>query len=65
DLKNIYKSITAEEASIKQIRFADKCDNKYPTISRLWRNNWGNIATLFAYSDEMMKVIYTTNAIES
>ena len=65
DLKNIYKSITAEEASMEQIRFADKWDNKYPTISRLWRNNWENIATLFAYPDEIRKVIYTTNAIES
>ena len=65
DLKNIYKSITVEEASMEQIRFADKWDNKYPTISRLWRNNWENIATLFAYPDEIRKVIYTTNAIES
>ena len=65
DLKNIYKSITAEEAYMEQIRFADKWDNKYPTISRLWRNNWENITTLFAYPDEIRKVIYTTNAIES
>ena len=65
DLKNIYKSITAEEASMELDRFADKWDNKYPTISRLWRNNWENITTLFAYPDEIRKVIYTTNAIES
>ena len=44
---------------------ADKWDNKYPTISRLWRNNWENISTLFAYPDEIRRVIYTTNAIES
>ena len=65
DLKNIYKSITAEEASMELDRFADKWDNKYPTISRLWRNNWENITNLFAYPDEIRKVIYTTNAIES
>lgn len=65
DLKNIYKSITAEEASMELDRFADKWDNKYQTISRLWRNNWENITTLFAYPDEIRKVIYTTNAIES
>ena len=65
DLKNIYKSITAEEASMELDRFADKWDNKYPTISRPWRNNWENITNLFAYPDEIRKVIYTTNAIES
>ena len=65
DLKSIYKSVTAEEAYMEQIRFADKWDNKYPTISRMWKNNWENISTLFAYPDEIRKVIYTTNAIES
>lgn len=29
DLKNIYKSVTAEEAYMEQIRFADKWYNKY------------------------------------
>ncbi len=65
DLKNIYKSITAEEAYMELDRFADKWDNKYPTISRMWKNNWENISTLFAYPDEIRRVIYTTNAIES
>lgn len=65
DLKSIYKSVTAEEAYMELDRFADKWDNKYPAISRLWRNNWENISTLFAYPDEIRKVIYTTNAIES
>ena len=53
-----------EEAYMEQIRFADKWDNKYPTISRMWKNNWENISTLFAYPDEIRRVIYTTNAIE-
>lgn len=44
DLKNIYKYITAEEASIELDRFANKWDNKYPTVSRIWKNNWENIA---------------------
>ena len=65
DLKNIYKSVTAEEAYMELDRFADKWDNKYPTISRMWKNNWENISTLFAYPDEIRRVIYTTNAIES
>ncbi len=31
----------------------------------MWKNNWENISTLFAYPDEIRRVIYTTNAIES
>ena len=63
--KNIYKSVTAEEAYMELDRFANKWDNKYPTISRMWKNNLENISTLFAYPDEIRKVIYITNAIES
>ncbi|MDE7315548.1 MAG: transposase [Mucispirillum sp.] len=31
----------------------------------MWKNNWENISTLFAYPYEIKKVIYTTNAIKS
>lgn len=31
----------------------------------MWKNNWENISTLFAYPDEIRRAIYTTNAIES
>ncbi len=61
DLKNIYKSIDAEEAYVEFNRFAE---NKYHNISRLWQNNLEYIFILFAYPDETMKVIYTTNAIK-
>ena len=56
---------TVEPNDSLLVRFADKWDNKYPTISRMWKNNWENISTLFAYPDEIRRVIYTTNAIES
>ncbi len=35
------------------------------TQNLIQANNWENISTLFAYPDEIRKVIYTTNAIES
>ena len=37
----------------------------YPTISRSWRAHWERITPFFAYPDEIRKVIYTTNAVES
>ena len=65
DLKYVYKAQTEDEAKHNLEKFASKWDEKYPTISQLWRRNWGLIRPFFAYSEEIRKVIYTTNAIES
>ena len=34
-------------------------------ISKSWRNNWDRIIPFFAYPNEIRRIIYTTNAIES
>lgn len=65
DLKQIYQSITEEEALLALDQFADKWDAKFPSIGKSWRRNWENVATLFLYPEAIRKVIYTTNAIES
>jgi len=65
DLKQIYRSITEEEALLALEQFAERRDDKYPRISRSWRAHWHNLNTLFNYPEDIRKVIYTTNAIES
>ena len=65
DLKLIYKSATEEDALRSLDAFAEKWDEKYPQISRSWRNNWDNLNALFVYPADIRKAIYTTNAIES
>ena len=65
DLKLIYSSITSVEAEHELSKFEDKWDKQYGAISRSWKNNWENLITFFDYPDEIRKVIYTTNAIES
>ena len=65
DLKRIYQSVTEEEAVFELDRFAEKWDEKYPQISKSWHVNWPNLMTLFDYPQDIRKVIYTTNAIES
>lgn len=65
DLRLIYKSITVEEAEQELESFAAKWDEKFPTISKSWRQHWPNLITLFDYPEEIRKVIYTTNAVES
>jgi transposase-like protein len=65
DLKQIYRSATEEEARLELDRFAEKWDARYPQISKSWHTHWLNLRTIFDYSEEIRKVIYTTNAIES
>ena len=65
DLKAIYQSATVEEAELELDRFSEKWDNRFPYISKSWRNNWANLTPLFNYPQDIRKAIYTTNAIES
>jgi transposase-like protein len=65
DLKKIYQSLTVEEAECELDAFAQRWDEKFPTISQSWRKHWPNLITIFEYPDDIRKVIYTTNAIES
>jgi len=65
DLKQIYQSITEEEALLALEQFETKWNAKFPGIGRSWRNHWDNISTLFLYPEAIRKAIYTTNAIES
>jgi putative transposase len=65
DLKMIYQSVSVEEAEQELAAFAELWDEKYPSISQSWQRHWPNLITLFDYPDDIRKVIYTTNAIES
>lgn len=65
DLKMIYKASTEEEGLVGLENFADIWDKDYPSISRVWRKKWENLNTFFGFPEEIRKVIYTTNAIES
>jgi putative transposase len=65
DLKRIYRSATREAGEQELQRFAETWDARFPTISQMWRRNWERAAVLFAYPEEIRRVIYTTNAIES
>jgi putative transposase len=65
DLRQIYRAASAEAAEQELEAFARKWDRTHPTISQIWRRNWMRIIPFFAYSPEIRKVIYTTNAVES
>lgn len=65
DLKTVYRAATVEQAEEALGDFEEKWDKRYPMISKSWRNNWSRIIPFFSYSEDIRKVIYTTNAIES
>lgn len=65
DLKQVYSSITESEARNELEKFGDKWNKQYESIYKSWDRNWENLITLFDYPDEIRKVIYTTNAVES
>jgi putative transposase len=65
DLKPIYKAVTEEVAMMALDDFDEKWGKKYPLAVKSWRANWGQLATMFKYSPEIRKMIYTTNAIEN
>ena len=65
DLKKIYTASTEEEALLSLEDFGDAWNSKYPMIHKLWKTHWDDLNEFFSYPEEIRKVIYTTNAIES
>lgn len=65
DLKPIYKAATEELAVLALDEFEQKWGKKYPLAIKSWRVNWNELSTMFKYSPQIRKLIYTTNAIEN
>jgi putative transposase len=65
ELKTIYRAATVEEAEQALNEFAAKWERKYPPIAPIWQRNWQRVIPFFAFSEEIRKIIYTTNAVES
>lgn len=65
-LKPIYQADNADAAA-RALETFDQgpWGRKYPTITQSWRRNWEAVIPFFAFSAEVRKIIYTTNAIES
>lgn len=64
DMKPIYRAVNEEDSLESLVEFEETWGKKYPYAVKVWQNNWDGIKTMFEYSPEIRKVIYTTNAIE-
>jgi len=65
DLKKIYTASTEEEALLGLGDFGETWNSKYPMIYKSWEAHWDDLNEFFSYPEEIRRVIYTTNAIES
>ena len=65
-LKPIYRAESAAAAAAALSDFdAGPWGRKYPAIAQSWRRNWEAVIPFFVFPEEVRKIIYTTNAIES
>lgn len=64
DLKNVYKATAEEKASFELDKLIEKWGKKYPLAVNPWKNHWQHVSTYFKYSDDIRRIIYTTNAVE-
>ena len=64
DLKTIYKANTSDEGYQNLLELREKWIKRNINFDN-WINNWDNVATFFKYGQELRRIIYTTNSIES
>jgi transposase-like protein len=65
DLRPVYSAPTEQAARTALDELEQKWGERYPAVIRLWQNAWAEFVPFLAYSPEIRKVIYSTNAIES
>ena len=65
DLKTIYTAKNEKEGYEQLQKVKAKWQNKYPTSLKNWEENWDAICPFFSYSEDLRKIMYTTNTIES
>ena len=64
DLKEVYRASSKELAEENLKILGEKWEKKYPVVIQSWNNNWHKLSTYFKYTENVRKLIYTTNAIE-
>lgn len=65
ELKAVYQAFTKEEAALELDKLEEKWGTKYPIVFQSWRKKWENLSVYFQFPQEIRRVIYTTNIIES
>jgi transposase-like protein len=64
ELKPVYKAATKDLAELNLEKLGKKWRKKYPVVIRSWEENWHKLSTYFKYTEDIRRIIYTTNTIE-
>ena len=64
DLKPIYRAPSAEMAALALAEFRAKYP-KHQVVADVWERSWQRVIPFFEFPEEIRKIIYTTNTVES
>jgi putative transposase len=64
DLKTVYRAVSAEAAEAALAAFRLKWP-KHQVVADVWQRNWARVVPFFDFPEDIRRIIYTTNAIES
>jgi putative transposase len=65
DLKAVYGAPTVDAAAARFEEFASRWEAKYPAVTHLWRDAWERFTPFLSFPQEIRRIIYTTNSVES
>ncbi len=65
DLKSVYQAPNEEAGYQMLVEFEEKWGSQYPRCIKSWKDNWHVISPFFSYSENIRKIMYTTNIIEN
>lgn len=64
DFKAVYNAPNEEAALSELGAVRERWGKKYPYAIRNWENNWEDVSSFFQFSDDIRRIMYTTNIIE-
>ena len=64
DFKAVYNAPNETAAYSELEGLKEKWGKKYPYAISNWENNWEDVSSFFQFSEEIRKIMYTTNIIE-
>ena len=64
DFKAVYNAPTEAAAFSELEGLKEKWGKKYPYAISNWENNWEDVSSFFQFSEEIRRIMYTTNIIE-
>ena len=64
DFKAVYKAPTEEVALAELATLKETWGKKYPYAISNWEANWDVVRPFFQFSDDIRRIMYTTNVIE-